>query len=440
MKKNALLVLMLSVILVLTACGSSSGNGSNAGNDSNNGAAQEGNAGGDSGKVVEIEFWHALSGHNGDVTEELVKKFNETHPNIKVKSSFQGSYFENHSKILAAVAAGNQPDAAMIEIASVDAFADARVIEDLGPYANGTESKYIQGLLGNSYKEGKLIAIPFNRSIPLLYLNTDMLEANNLDPAGPKTWDELESFAAAMTKKDGDKSIFGFETPIDIWFYEALVLQSGGNVLTEDGKQLNLDNEAGKAPLEFWNKMLKAGIMKSPPGEKYNAWDVATQDFMNGNVGMIFTSSGDMKKLLEGSPFNVGAAFLPKNEEYAVPTGGTNLAILAKSSEEKKKAAWEFISWMTDTEQTVYLSKNTGYLPVTNDALTSADMEAVYAETPIFKVAADQLQYAKPRPAVPGYKELQEIIMTEIQKVTLGMATADEAIKTATTKAERLLK
>ncbi|WKK92788.1 hypothetical protein Q0Y04_23785 [Clostridioides difficile] len=59
---------------------------------------------------------------------------------------------------------------------------------------------------------------------------------------------------------------------------------------------------------------MKAGIMKMPPGEDYNAWDVAKQDFVNGKVGMIFTSTADLAGLMQQTEgkFEISTAFLPK--------------------------------------------------------------------------------------------------------------------------------
>jgi sn-glycerol 3-phosphate transport system substrate-binding protein len=434
----SILACVLTVTAVLAGCsgkqeaagGQTSGSGS---------GGQQQTA--DAGKPVEIDFWYALGGRNGEVIEEMVKQFNDTHKGIVVKPSYQGSYYENHAKVLAAVSAGNQPDVTMVEIASVGAFADAKVLQDLGPYANGEEDKYIPGLMGNSYWNDKLYAVPFNRSTPLLYVNRDKLKAAGLDPDGPKTWEELRRYAKALTKKEGGKTTtYGFSTPIDIWFYEALVFESGGNILSEDGKSVALDNEAGKAPLEFWSSLLQEGVMKAPPGEKYNAWDVAKQDFLNQQVAMIFTSTGDLHALKENATFEVGAAFLPANKRYGVPTGGANLVMLAKSSDEEKKAAWEFIKWMTDTPQTIRWSLETGYMPVTKEAVESDEMKAAYQKEPNFQVAVKQLEYAQPRPMVPGYKELQEVIMTEIQRAVLKQATVDEAIAKVVEKGEKLLK
>lgn len=392
-------------------------------------------------KPIEIDFWYSLGGDNGKIIEGMVKDFNESQNEIVVKPTFQGDYYENHTKVLAAVAAGNQPDITMIEIASVGAFADAKVLEDLGPLADGFEDKYIPGLMGNSYWNDKLYAVPFNRSTPIMYFNRDMLKEANLDPSGPKNWDELVEYAQALTKKDGGKtSTYGFSLPIDIWFYEALVFQSGGQILSDDGKKLTLNNEQGKAPLELWTRMIEEGVMKAPPGEKYNAWEVARQDFINGNIAMTFLTTGWLKSLKEASKFDVGAGFLPANKDYGVPTGGTNLAILSKSSDAEKKAAWVFAKWMTDTPQTIHWSLSSGYMPATSEAADSPEMQKLYKEDPNFEVAINQLEYANPRPMVPGYKELQEVIMTELQRVVLGNASIDEAMESATEKSERVLK
>jgi len=425
----AILACAFGLSAVLAGCGSQEASISSQG------------SGGQKSKAVEIDFWYSLGGKNGEMIEKMVKQFNETHKDIVVKPAYQGNYYENHTKVLAAVSAGNQPDVTMVEIASVGAFADAKVLEDLTPYAAGMEDRYIPGLMGNSYWQNKLYAIPFNRSTPLLYVNRDMLKKAGLDPNGPTTWEELRQYAKALTKKEGTKtSVYGFSTPIDIWFYEAMVFQSGGTILSEDGKQLAINSGEGKAPLQFWTGLLKEGVMKAPPGEKYNAWDVAKQDFLNQQVGMIFTSTGDLKSLKDEAKFEVGAAFLPANKSFGVPTGGANLVMLAKSSEEEKKAAWKFIKWMTDTKQTIQWSLETGYMPVTKEAAESEEMKQAYEQDPNFQVAVKQLEYAHPRPMVPGYKELQEVIMTEIQRAVLGQATPEEAIGKAVEKGEKLLK
>lgn len=73
-------------------------------------------------------------------------------------------------------------------------------------------------------------------------------------------------------------------------------------------------------------------------------------------------------------------------------------------------------------------------------AIGKDTLKEAFVKDPNFKVAIDQLQYGKVRPMVPGYKELQEVLMTEIQRVILGQATPDEALQAATDKANKLLR
>lgn len=73
-----------------------------------------------------------------------------------------------------------------------------------------------------------LYALPFNRSTPMFYYNKDMFEEVGLDPeAPPQTWDELKEYAAKLSIPD---ERWGFEMPIDAWFYEAFIMQSDGRI------------------------------------------------------------------------------------------------------------------------------------------------------------------------------------------------------------------
>ncbi|WCK54903.1 ABC transporter substrate-binding protein [Aneurinibacillus sp. Ricciae_BoGa-3] len=399
--------------------------------------SQSGSAGSANGPTT-INFWYAMSGKNGEVVKKMVDDFNHSQKEVQVNASFQGDYYANHAKVLSAIAAGNQPDVTQIEVASMASFADKGALEDLTPYLtgkNGTDQKdFVPGLLGNSYWNNKLYGIPFNRSTPLLYINKDKLKAAGLDPNGPKTWDELRTYSQKLSKKGQE---WGFSTPIDIWFYEAMVFENGGKILSQDGKQALVDTPQGIAPIAYWKDMIAEGSMKMPPGAKYDAWEAADNDFINGKAAMIFDSTGSLNMLLDKAKFNVGTAFLPKKDNYGVAAGGANLVMLAKS--QKKDAAWKFIKYMTDKEQTIKVSEQTGYMPVRQSAIDSPEMKQFFTQHPQFKVAVDQLKHAQPRPASPGYKELQEVIMNDVQKAILGQASPADALKDAADKGTQLL-
>ena len=368
-----------------------------------------------SGSATTIDFWAPLGGTNGETAQKMVDQFNSEHEDIKVNMLKQKDYYENATKLQAALTSKDQPDVTLLEITQTGTFASENALVDMSNYFDKTyQERFFPGLLTNSYYENKFVGVPFNRSTPILYINKDMATKVGLDPAGPKTWDELKEYATKMTNKS--EEIYGFETPIDIWFYEAMVMQSGGEIT--NGKKVAFNNEAGQAPVKFWQEMMKEGVMKMPPGEDYNAWDVAKQDFVNGKVGMIFTSTADLAGLMQQTEgkFEISTAFLPENQKYATPTGGANLAMLEGGTDEEKEASAEFIKWMTETDRIVEFSSSTGYLPTTEDATNSEKLQTLYKEKPQYKVATDQLQYAVALPMLSGYKEATDKLMDEIKK------------------------
>ncbi|WP_052144868.1 ABC transporter substrate-binding protein [Halalkalibacter okhensis] len=396
----------------------------------------------DSEEKVEITYWYAWGDKIGENNENLVKMFNESQDRIHVTAEYQGSYDDLHAKTQAAFAAGNAPEVTQNEIASVGIFANSGMTENLTPFVeknNVDMNDFIPGLMGNSYVNDQLYALPYLRSTPILYLNKTILEEVGLDPAGPKNWEEFREYAQTLTT-DGER--VGMTLPVNIWMYEALVAQSGGQMLSDDGSEVAFNSEAGVAPVQFWKEMEEEGILKMPTGDE--AGDVARQDFANGRSAMAFSSTADLSfwlAMAEEQGFELTTAFMPANSTYGVPTGGANLVMTAGLDPAKQEAAWEFIHWMTSTEQTIYASSYTGYLPSRMSAVNSDEMQALYEELPQFKVAVDQLEYARPRPMADAYPEIAKIISDEITRVIIqDDITAEEAIDVAAERANPLLK
>src|SRR5206468_834107 len=142
---------------------------------------------------------------------------------------------------------------------------------------------------------------------------------------------------------------YGFECPIDWWFWAALVGQAGGEVVAEHGAP-TLGGEAGVRALRFWQRLVNDDhSMRPPPGRDYNAWQATNTDFLAGRAAMIWTSTAFLRYLEENARFEVGAAPLPRDVRAAVPTGGTFFVMprgAAPSAERAQEAGWAFLKWM----------------------------------------------------------------------------------------------
>lgn len=442
-RKGTFMLVAACLAAALAACGG--GGGGAGGEDAS--AAEAKNAGGAGtgsgrGDKIVIRYWYAFGGKIEEAKRELVRRFNESQDRIEVIAEHQGNYEDLHAKVQAAFAAGNAPAVTDLEIASTGMFARSGMLLELTPYAerDAEELKlddFHPGLMGNAYVDGKLYGLPFMRSTPILYKNVTMLKEAGLDPEGPRTWRELEQYARALKAK----GTYGMTLPIDIWFYEALVFQSGGRILSEDGRKALFNSPEGVEPVAFWKRLAEEGLIKIPIGDE--AGTAADKDWANQISALRFASTANVSaaiEIAEGNGFELATSFMPANRQYGVPTGGCQLVITSKLSDEEKEAAWEFLKFMTTTESTIFQHRHVGYLPTRLSALETDELQAHFERYPQYKVAFEQLAYAQPRPMENAYPEITMLIRNAIEKAILDPdVTPQEAMDEAAAKADKLL-
>ena len=398
---------------------------------------------------ITAQFWYSFGGKNREVTEAHIKRFNESQAKYKIEGTFQGDYFQALAKIRAAAATRTAPAVFHVVGEAMPQMWQSGLFESLDAYAkgpNGTNVEdFLPGQTQHTYFDylGKpqppLFALPFFRSTPILYYNADMLAAKGVKV--PTTWDEFRAAAAKLTVQEGgDTKVYGFEVPVDWWFWYALLHEAGGSLLTPDGKKAAFKDKGTEA-LQFWVDLVnKDKTMKRPPGKDYSAWEVTNTDFLNGRVAMVFTSTAFLNYITENAKFKVGTAFLPGKVKQAVPTGGTFFVIARDAPAPQKEAGWAFVKWMTEPAQTISLSKATGYMPIRTSAVTSPEMEAFYKANPNYKTAIDQLRTAQRFPFSQGLFEIQrEVIQPNLEAAVLGIKTAAEVMAAAEAKANEIL-
>ena len=294
LKKGWTTALALAAVVTLSACG-----GQTEASTEGNPAASSSPAATKAPAKIEIKYWYAWGDKIGENNENLVKKFNESQDKIHVTAEYQGTYDDLHAKTQAAFAAKNAPEVTQNEIASVKIFAESGMTQDLTSLVERDQvdlTDFVPGLMGNSYVDDKLYALPYLRSTPLLYLNATLLKQANLDTAGPKTWDELREYSRKLTVP-GQR--VGISMAPSAWYFEAFLAQSGSKVLEEDGKHIAFNNEAGVNILKYWLDMNKEGIVTIPTTD--DSGEVSKQDFLNQRSAMFFSSTADLTRILSNT-------------------------------------------------------------------------------------------------------------------------------------------
>lgn len=331
---------------------------------------------------VTISFWHAMSRAHGEALTYLIQKFQEENPGIIVDLVYQGGYSALQQKLVAAVAAGQPPTLAQQYENWTTQWLDALVDLDLF-----LSEEVLSDILPQFYEEfeGRIVTVPFNKSILIFYYRPDLM------PEPPKTWAEFEAMACALAKDtDGDGQLDQFGTafrPPNPEIFLTFLTQAGGSILSEDWKEVTINNAAGLEAAEFAARLAKCALIQSA----YIS-DAIAKGVPIG--GWIDTSAG--------YPYNVDAAKtagvplavapIPCYKNCASMIQGTNLAVFSMNqSKAQIEAAAKLIEFLLREDNIVYWAQKTGYLPVTKTAIESKAWQEYMATSELARITTEQL-------------------------------------------------
>ncbi|PSJ30767.1 sugar ABC transporter substrate-binding protein [Peptostreptococcus russellii] len=347
-------------------------------------------------KDTEITFWHAMSGVNEEAIQKITDDFMKQNPNVKVKLVNQGGYLDLFDKLMAAAKAKQLPTMTQVYSNRLSWYVSKDLVTDLNPYMNDKETGMTEEekkdipkiFLDDGIWDNKQYALPLNKSQMVLYYNEGMLKEKGIEV--PKTWEEWKKASKELTvdeNKDGDPEVYGtvfannLSTDIAPW-----VVQSGGSTMDEETNELHFNSEPMKEAVGFLDSMFKEKTARFA-GDDQNA-NVPLQD---GRAAMCIASTSALPYIEEGTAdgIKINAAPLPGNKNDAQLYYGTNIAIFNTASKLEQQAAWEYLHFLTNSENTAYFAAETGYIPVRTSAKDDPVFKKVLDEKPIKKLSFD---------------------------------------------------
>lgn len=394
---------------------------------------------------VEIEFWHAMSGVNQEAMQKITKDFEAKYPNIKVKLVNQGGYRDLFDKLMAAAKSNTLPTITQIYNNRLTWYMDKNLVEDLNVYIKNKEVGMTQAEIDdipkmyrddNTWGE-KVFAVPFNKSMMVLYYNEDMLKEKGVEV--PKNWNEFKEAAKKLTvdkDNDGKPEVYGvaFEnnisTDIGIW-----VRQAGGEVIDEKTDKINFNTPQTKEAIDLINGMIQ-NKTATLAGEDKNSNNV----LIKGSAAMCVASTSAIPYIQKGLKAKWFAAPLPTYKENVQLYYGTNVAMFNSGKQEQKLAAWLYMKYLTNTENTAYFSMQTGYMPVRNSAIKSEAYQKYLKETPVKEVPLKTLDKGWTGARQIGVIPALDTLGTELDQVFNNKKTLEQALKEAQEKGEKALK
>ncbi|MEE1741720.1 sugar ABC transporter substrate-binding protein [Streptomyces sp. BE147] len=391
-----------------------------------------GSSGGDdvaADKKQTLTVW--AMGAEGEKLADVAKVYEKANPNITVKVTPVG-WDVAHQKLVSAAAAGTMPDVAQMGGSYMGEFSELGVLEPVDTKVFDKKDFFESGW-NQGEVDGTAYGVPWYVDTRVLYYRTDLAEKAGIDKA-PTNWKEMQDLATAYQEKTGTKwglSIqpSGLDT---VQNFYSFLYSAGGEIVNDKGEAVIDSPEAVKALKEYGSYFDKGLSNKSvQPG-----YDVV-KDFGNGRVPMFFGGPWHVTLLNEGQPQLKGkwaVANVPADKSSVSMAGGSSL-VISKDSEHKA-AATEFIKYLTDTKGQADWYERTKDLPANTSAWTSGSL----ADDTNLQVFKKQMDTAKSSPSMAKWTEITDKVDQAIAKVTQGKASAEDALKTAQSQIEGLVK
>lgn len=320
-------------------------------------------------KRVELVLWHAMAGYSGDEVKLLTENFNHSQNKYLIIPVYKGDYVETLTSFAAAFRAHQPPAIVQIfEVGRAIMLSPPGVIKPVDELMQEQgmslpQEDFIQSVREFYSQNGRLMALPFNLSVPTLYYNLDVLAKMGYNPANfPRTWVQMELLAKQL-KKAGYACVYTSAYPGWVLFESFLAIH--GLLLTQD----NPVRAAFDTPqllrhferLKRWHSLhyfRYAGRV-----------DDSTILFTSGFCPLFSQSSGAYNGLSALVPFHLGVASMPLDTQiskvrHANVAGGAALWAVAGQTREQYKGIAQFFAFIAKPEIQKRWHKHTGYLPL----------------------------------------------------------------------------
>ena len=365
--------------------------------------------------------------------EEIVAKFEEANPDIKVELE-RNNESNFYDKLVTTIMGESAPDIARVEPPKAAQYIAAGYAANLDSYiSSDLRDQFFEGTLTPLTKDGSLYGVPQDVSTLALFYRTDMFEQAGI-ATPPATWEELIADAEKLTDEANGVygiSLFGGWGAFEFypWFWQA-----GGEMLTQDGDKITItfNSPEGVEALQLWVDLVeKYKVM--PTGTATIGEDDVKGPFIAGQVAMFTSGAWTIASLKENSDIEGkwAVAPLPAGKQSASVLGGMDMIVLEQS--QNKEQAARFLAFLMQDDIQLDWAKTLGVLPIKQNLYA----DAAFQSDPLIQAFSEQLKVALTRPTIPQAGEVDDAFGKAVQAALSGAQTAQEALDEAAATAQQ---
>ncbi len=388
------------------------------------------------GKTI-VTFWesHSAANQQGQALAQVVSKFNQSHPGIKVEVHVTPA----SAKALAAVQAGDPPVMAMIGHQPQYGYEQANALVNLKPFINGPNGFPSQQLhqiwpavwQAEFTPSHQQYLFPVDIKVAEFFYNATLWKKAGLSTP-PTTWSQLMADAQQIQSKTG---AIGLGARLDHNDWLPLFYSNGGHYYKPGHPgQLDLNSPAMAQTIR------QVTARDNAPYTKILSYNTSFEDFASGKLGILENTADGYEMVREqvGGKFPVGVFSPPPgstgHSDYLYQ--GLSFVIFKHASTAQQQAAWSFIKYFDSPQGQAIWSTVGGEPPMSQADVASVEKMAgsqfsanpgPYAGT---AVAIRELESGHVIHKIigPNQSEIDTVIQNQIQSVVQHKETVSQAL------------
>ena len=379
-----------------------------------------------------------MNGGQAEALNSLIEDINATNDKgITVNAISQGSIGDLNKKVISAAQSNSLPAIINVYPDLATGLIEDNKLVDLALFINDENvgmademDDFVDTFIEETsqWGEGKVYGLPMTKSTEVLYVNKNMLESlgYTLEDLEDLTFEKLAEISNKAVTELGVAG-FGFDSSSNAFISS---LKMDGPDFVESNGTINVDNEWVREYMTFFQQQAQSGAFRIAGEDKF-----LSNPFVNQKMLCYQGSSAGYAYLNNDGAFEIAVVEVPvfQGKDKAVMQQGASLFVTNNVSAEAQYAAYEFVKFATNAENTAKFATATGYLPVRKSAIETDivknilnDETSLYSK--VYNVAQEALSYAYYTPAINNAQSARTVAQEKYEAFMSGSITDVEVL------------
>ncbi|MEJ7838439.1 MAG: extracellular solute-binding protein [Thermomicrobiales bacterium] len=404
---------------------------------------------------ITIDYWNWWDVYRVELMDGIIAQFQIDNPGIVVNNVPQ-TWDRRDEVVTTALSGGEPPEVIMASRQEIVRFADAGAVAPISKYVEADAidlTRYYDSEIASMWWKDQIYSLPMPTAggeTGLTFYSKDQFTAAGLDPeTPPTTWAELDTAAAALTKRteDGAIDVMGASLDFSAGGYLANLYVNAGTLYSEDLRTVAFNSEQGVQTLQW---MLD--FAENHYGGYQNMLDFdlqfteGQQPLLMGPVAHQYQNVSMFFHIEQNDPgFNYGVGYRPYNSDnpnakfqgVAGLTFGWGYIIPSGLDPAVEEAAWKFVKRITyeDVGACSFMQSQLRPSP-----LQDCNSSTVFSESnPHWDKVLGALESDVPVGIVPPQSQVFSVLTEYLELAAFGEVDAQGAIDEAAAESQAML-